>query len=114
MPLHFFIEGPARQLQFFKYRFHVALVPGQRRAQAMRFERFGLRRQRLAGIDAGRFRLALALAFSRASLAPTVFVLLDNIANDANPVGARLAREGGRSGTTRTSPESAHAAASFH
>ncbi|TWC11724.1 hypothetical protein FBY05_13632, partial [Pseudomonas sp. SJZ083] len=50
MPLHLFIEGPARQLQFFKYRFHVALVPGQRRAQAMRFERFGLRRQRLAGI----------------------------------------------------------------
>ncbi len=45
MPLHLFIEGPARQLKFFKHRFHIALVPGQRRAQALRFKRFLLRRQ---------------------------------------------------------------------
>jgi hypothetical protein len=28
MPLQLFIERAARQLQFFKHRFHIALVPG--------------------------------------------------------------------------------------
>ena len=45
MPLHLFIKGTTRQLQFFKHRFHITLVPGQCRAQAMRFEGFLLRRQ---------------------------------------------------------------------
>jgi hypothetical protein len=45
MPLHLFIESPARQLQLFEHRFHIALVPGQRCAQALRFKRLLLRRQ---------------------------------------------------------------------
>ena len=45
MPLHLFIERPARQLQFFKHRLHITLVPGQCCAQALRFKRFLLRCQ---------------------------------------------------------------------
>ncbi len=58
MPLHLFIEGPTRQLQFFQYCFHIALVPGQRGTQALRLERLLLRRQRLAGLDTHRLRFA--------------------------------------------------------
>ncbi|MNN95296.1 hypothetical protein D3C81_2140800 [compost metagenome] len=51
MPLQLFIERATRQLQLFKYRFHIALVPGQRRTQTLRLKRLLLRRQRLPRIN---------------------------------------------------------------
>lgn len=55
MALHLFIEGAARQLQFFEHRFHIAFVPRQGGAQALGFEGFllgreGLARLRLQGL----------------------------------------------------------------
>ncbi len=47
--LHFFVEGPARQLQFMEYRFDIALVSAQGGAQALCLEGFLLSRQRLSG-----------------------------------------------------------------
>ena len=47
--LHFFVEGPARQLQFMEHRFDIALVSAQRGAQALGLEGFLLSRQRLSG-----------------------------------------------------------------
>ena len=50
MPLHLFIEGAARQLQFFEHRFHIAFVPRQGGAQALGFEGFLLSGEGLAGL----------------------------------------------------------------
>ena len=44
MPLHLFIQGAPWQLQLRQHRLDVAFMPGQRSLEAMRLERFLLRR----------------------------------------------------------------------